>query len=248
MVTGASGGLGQAISRELHSRGADLVITARESDVLRRLGEQTGGEVVVADLGLRADVERLAERARGVDILVANAGIGTDLAIEVMAAGDVDTMLEINLRSPILLAAAFAQACLAEGRSGQVVFMGSLSGLATSPNSRMYNSTKFGLRGFSLALRQDLTGSGIGVTIVEPGFIRNAGMFARSDTKVPGAMRTKAPEDVAQAVVRAIEKNPAEIIVAPFEHRFSATVATMAPWFTEAVQRRLIARGIIGKH
>ena len=165
-----------------------------------------------------------------------------------MSNADVDAAIEVNLRAPIILAAEFARAHLERAVPGQIVFMGSLSGLAATQNTRLYNATKFGLRGFSLSLRQDLADEGIGVTIVEPGFIRDAGMFADGGTKLPKIVRTKSPGDVARAVIRAIKTNPAELFVAPAEHRFSATVATLAPWLTEAAQRRLIAAGLIRKN
>ena len=237
LLTGASGGLGIAIAEELARRGAHLLLTARSQAVLEELAERTGGEVVVADLSDRADVERLCGMLDDVDVLVANAGVGTDQPLGEITAQDVDFCIDVNLRAPILLASEFAQRRLAAGRGGQIVMMGSLAGLAATPNTRLYNATKFGLRGFTLALRQDLEGTGIGVTLVAPGFIDTAGMFAENDVELPGYVRTKAPSNVADTVARAIESDSAEVFVAPLELTALAKFATMAPGLSERMQR-----------
>lgn len=239
LLTGASGGLGGSIARELARRGAEVVLTARRADVLDALSASTGGEVVVADLANPADVERLAAAAAECDILVLNAGVGDDPALADESPEHVDFVLDVNLRAPIQLAVAFAQRKLAEGRPASIVLVGSLSGLAATPNTRMYNATKFGLRGFAHALRQDLDGTGIGVSLVSPGFIRDAGMFAAGDVDLPPGVRTKSPQDVANGVVKAIESNAAEVFVAPVELRLGATFATVAPGWSAAIQKRM---------
>ncbi len=202
LLTGASGGLGEAIARDLAARGADLVVSARREAELEALAAGTGATVLVADLTDRDDLARVLDAARDVDILVANAGIGADVPIEELTADDVDRSIEVNLRAPILMATEFVNSRLAARLPGQVVFIGSLSGLAPTPMTRMYNATKFGLRGFALSLREDLTGTGVGASIVEPGFIRDAGMFASSGIELPSGVRTKSPQQVADGVAR----------------------------------------------
>ena len=85
------------------------------------------------------------------------------------------------------------------------------------------------MRGFALGLRADLHASGVGVSTVFPGFIRDAGMFADAGVKLPPGVGTRAPEDVARAVVRAIERNRAEIDVAPLALRAGTVFASLAP-------------------
>jgi uncharacterized protein len=121
---------------------------------------------------------------------------------------------------------------------GHLVYVSSLSGKAATPVSLMYTTTKFGLRGFAAGLRIDLRGSGVGVTTVLPGFIRDAGMFAVAGAKLPPGVGTRTPEDVAKATIRGIERNKGEVEVAPLPVRLGATIATVAPEFGAAVSRR----------
>ncbi|MGB3412246.1 MAG: SDR family NAD(P)-dependent oxidoreductase [Microthrixaceae bacterium] len=236
LLTGASGGLGEAIAKELAGRGARLTLTARRGDELNRLAKATDGQVLVADLTDQSDLDRVIEAGRDSDILVANAGMGADSPITELSAEEIDRAIGVNLRAPILMATQFVQEHLRTGEPGQIVFIGSLSGIVSSPDTRMYNSTKFGLRGFALSLRQDMVDSNIGVSIVEPGFIRNAGMFAESGVTLPNGVRTKSPEDVAKGVVRAIESNRAEVFVAPLELTLGAKLGSLAPALSERVQ------------
>ena len=244
MLTGASGGLGRAIARLLSANNAELLLTARNQQQLEALAKETMADVLLADMCEQADLDRLVERFATTDVLIANAGRGGDLGITEDTAENIDRVIDINFRAPIHLATEFAQQKLAADAPGHIVLVGSLSGLAASPNTRMYNATKFGLRGFSLALRQDLEGSGIGVSIVEPGFIRDAGMFADSGMSLPSGVRTKSPEDVARGVMTAIEKNRGEVFVAPVELRASATFATVAPGLSARIQNLIGASDI----
>lgn len=236
LLTGASGGLGQAMGRSLAANGARLVVTARNRQQLDALAADTGAEVVVADLCARDDVDALIRRADTIDILVANAGTGADVPVEDESPENIDRVVDVNLRAPIQLASAFAQAKLDAGTPAHIVMVGSLSGLAATPLTRLYNATKFGLRGFALALRQDLAGTNVGVSIVEPGFIRDAGMFADSGIDLPKGVRTKSPADVARGVIDAIEHDRGEVFVAPIELRLGATLATVAPGFSARIQ------------
>jgi short-subunit dehydrogenase len=127
--------------------------------------------------------------------------------------------------------------------SGHMVFVSSLAGKAASPASSIYSATKFGLRGFALGLREDLRPHGVGVSVIVPGFIRNAGMFADAGVKLRGPARlmagTRSAEDVAAAVLRAIERNRAEIDVAPLSLRLGASFAGLAPGIASAASRWL---------
>ncbi|HEU4598976.1 MAG TPA: SDR family NAD(P)-dependent oxidoreductase, partial [Solirubrobacterales bacterium] len=224
LLTGATGGLGRAIAAALAERGAQLVLSARDPEALAALAAELpgGGHTVAAtDLAEPGAAERLAAEAGEVDILVANAGLPGAGHLTDFSAEQVTRALRVNLEAPMLLARALYPALVERG-SGHLVFISSLSGKAASPRSSVYNATKFGLRGFALALRSDLAATGVGVSIVSPGFIREAGMFAESGAKPPPGMGTASPEQVGAATVKAIEKDKVEITVAPLPQRFGA--------------------------
>lgn len=237
LVTGASGGIGQAIARTLASRGARLVLSGRDDQVLRPLAAELGADLVLADL--RGDLAALRSRTDSIDVLVVCAAVDGGSSVPDDTAEHIDEVVDVNLRSALVLSTEFAQHRIAAGGAGQIVFIGSVSGLAPTPRFRLYNATKFGLRGFSLALRQDLRPHGIGATIITPGYIRDAGMTVDSGVQLPWYARTRSPEDVARAVVRSIETDPAEVFVAPMELRLAALGASVAPALAAWVHRRI---------
>jgi NAD(P)-dependent dehydrogenase (short-subunit alcohol dehydrogenase family) len=101
----------------------------------------------------------------------------------------------------------------------------------------MYSATKFGIRGFALAARADLRPHGVGVSVVLPGFISDAGMYADAGVPLPAGVGTKTPQQVAAAVIRAVERNRAEIDVAPLGLRLGAAFAQLAPGLAATVTR-----------
>jgi uncharacterized protein len=238
LLTGATGGIGLAIARAFADRGASLVISGRRSEILDPLAAEVGGRAVVSDLGRREDVERLAAEAGEVDVLVANAALPASGMLTELTQEQIDRMLEINLRAPIALARAIAPQMIDRG-SGHMVFVSSLAGKAASPASSIYSATKFGLRGFALGLREDLLPYGVGVSVVLPGFISDAGMFADANVELPRGVGTRTPEHVADGVVRAVERNRAEVEVAPFGLRLGASFASVAPALAASVQRKI---------
>jgi len=237
LVTGASGGLGQAIARRLSTEGMSLVLTGRRQAELATLAEEVGGTVVVADLADRADLDRLCADLADVDVLVANAGLG-DPDDQPYTADLVDHVLDVNLRAPMLLSTAFADA--RAGRPGHIVLVGSLQGLVALPDYRLYSATKFGLRGFALSLRPDLAKVGIGVTHLAPGFIRDAGMFAESGIDLPPGVRTRSPEEVGELTAKAIRDDIGEVFVSPPELRFASTLGGLTPGLTAKVMAKLM--------
>lgn len=238
LVTGATGGIGGAISRELAARGARLLLTARREEALAALAAELGAQTLVADLGVRDDVRRLGDAAdaAGVEILIANAAIPASGVLLDLSPEQIDRMLEINLRAPIALARALAPAMVARGR-GHMVFISSLAGKTASPASSLYSATKFGLRGFALGIREDLRAGGVGVSVIAPGFIREAGMYADTGVGLPPGVGTRSPQDVAAAVIRAVESNRAELDVAPLSLRVGAAIGSVAPGLSAAASR-----------
>ena len=236
LLTGATGGIGHAIARTLAKRGAKLVLTGRRREQLEPLAVELSARTIATDLADPASIEKLVAESGDVDVLVANAALPATGAVVDFEPADIDRLLAVNLRSPIVLSAALAKPMI-ERKRGHVVFIGSLASKTASPGGAIYSATKFGLRGFAHGFRADLHGTGVGVSIVLPGFIRDAGMFADAKVELPAGVRTSSPEEVADAVVRAIENDVGEITVAPVEMKVMTTIAAVAPMMGAALQR-----------
>ena len=247
LLTGATGGIGHALARSLHRAGAQLVLTGRRVDILEPLAAETSAEVIAADLGEPEQVTSLVEAVGDVDVLVANAALPGTGDFVTMSTERIDANIEVNLRAPIMLTHGLLPGMLGR-RRGQIVLIGSLSGLVASPGSAMYNATKFGLRGFTHALRQDLHGTGVGVSVVHPGFVSEAGMFMDSGMELPKGTRLVTPERVAAGVLKAIAKDKGEVLVAPAELGLGSRLGAIAPGLSARVQRMAGAADITAAH
>ena len=175
--------------------------------------------------------------------MVANAALPASGVYDSFTAHEVDRALDVNLRAPIHLARELAGPMVERG-SGHLVFISSLSGKTASPGGSLYSATKFGMRGFALGLREDLVGTGVGVTTVFPGFIRDAGMFHDSNTELPKGVGTRTPEQVAEGVLKGIDRDKPEVAVAPLALRLGSIAGGVAPGPMDALQRRLGSRDI----
>jgi short-subunit dehydrogenase len=243
LLTGATGGIGHAIARHMRREGAELILTGRRADVLEPLAAETGGRALAIDLAVREDVERLADECAAVDVLVANAALPASGDTRSFSVDEIDRALDVNLRAPMILSRLLAPRMAERGR-GHIVFVSSLSGKSAQRGSAVYSATKFGLRGFGQGLRADLRGDGVGVSVVFPGFVREAGMFHESGAKLPKGVGTSTPDDVAAAVVTAIRRNRGEVDVAPASLRAGTAFAQLAPDVAAKVARRLGSDGI----
>ena len=230
LLTGATGGLGRAIATGLAERGAKVTVSGRKQEALDELAAALPGEghrALAADLAEEGAAAALVERAGDVDVLVANAGLPAAGRLETFSDDEVVRALRVNLQSPILMAKHLAPR-MSERGIGHMVFIASLSGKTPSPRLSIYSATKFGLRGLAFGLRADLASAGVGVSVISPGYIREAGMFADSGAK-PRGLGTSSPEQVASAVIRAIEHNKHEVTVAPVRQRAMAHIALASP-------------------
>src|SRR5215204_2997512 len=199
LLTGATGGLGRAIAQALAARGATLLLSGRKADALEALAGELPGDGhrgLPSDLAEPGAAEKLAAEAGEVDVLVANAGLPGTGRLPEYTSERLEGTLRVNLEAPMHLARALESGMIERGR-GHMVFISSLSGKSATPLSSVYNATKFGLRGFALGLRADLDPVGIGVSIVSPGTIREAGMYADSGADPIPGLGTGSPQQVA---------------------------------------------------
>lgn len=227
LVTGASSGLGPVIVRRLAREGMQFVLTARRIPELEALALEVGNaRVVAADLTRPGEAERLAAEAGAIDVLIANAGLPANGELVNLEIEHIDRALAVNVRSVIVLTRLLLPSML-ERRSGHVVLMGSLAGRIPTAGSSLYNATKFAVRGFGHALRSELRGTGVGVSLISPTLIADVGMWAETEQRAP--IRTTTPSSVAAACVRAIRRDVAEITVAPLEQRLGSRLIAAFP-------------------
>ncbi len=170
------------------------------------------------------------------DILVANAGLPGSGLLEEFSTEELDRVLDVNLRAPIVLAHALAPAMAARG-GGHLVFVSSLSGR----RPRRARSCTTRQSSACAALRWRCASTCARSTWASrwsaPGFIRDAGMFADSGARLPPGVGTRTPRDVARAVAEAIEHNRAEVDVAPLALRAGTLVASVVPTLAASVTR-----------
>jgi short-subunit dehydrogenase len=231
LLTGATGGLGRAIARALAERGAAVVASSRKGPELEALVRElpgTGHRAVVCDLAEEGGALRLVEEAGPVDVLLANAGLPASGRLEGFSEEQLRRALRVNLEAPVLMTHALLGPMRERGR-GHFVYVSSLNGIAATARASLYAATKFGLRGFALGLREDLRDTPLSASVVLPGLIREAGMFADSGAKAPPLAGTGTPRQVADACAEAIERDRAEILVGPFVQRQAARFAARWP-------------------
>lgn len=239
VLTGASSGIGRAIAHELARQGYRLVLAARRADELNRLAREldpSGSRVLAVPTDVTDDASRraLVEAARKhfgrVDVLVNNAGVTVERGWW-WDDSDPLRVLRVNLESPIELTRLVLPEMRARG-SGHIVNIGSVAGRV--PFNGLYSASKFGLRGFSQALRRELLGTGIHVTLVSPGFVRSE-MTRAARLPMPG------PEVVAQAVGNVLERPRREVIV-PRAYHLLVWLDAAFPGFGDRLVQPLLRR------
>ncbi|AYE95919.1 KR domain-containing protein [Mycobacterium paragordonae] len=231
LLTGATGGLGRAIAKALAQRGARLIVSSRKRQELDELVASLSGSghrTIVSDLAQPGAAAALLAEAGPIDVLVANAALPASGKLDSFTAEQVDRALRVNLEVPVQMTRELIPAFTERG-SGHFVYISSISGKTATARASLYAATKFGLRGFALCLRDDLRPAGVGVSVVSPGAIGGAGMFADSGASAPPLIGTGTPEQVGAAVVTAIERNRGEVTVAPLRQRALARFAANAP-------------------
>ena len=241
LLTGATGGLGRAIAFGLAQRGARLILSSRKEAELAELAAGlpgSGYRTIVSDLAETGAALDLVAAAGEIDVLVANAALPASGKLDGYTAEQIHRALRVNLEAPILMTHALLDKWLARG-SGHFVYISSLNGKVATARSSLYSATKFGLRGFALGLREDLRGTAVGSSVVMPGPIREAGMFADSGAKVLRGAGTGSPQQVAAGVVSAIERDRAEVEVAPRVQRFMANFAGRRPDLAGRIASRM---------
>ena len=251
LITGASAGIGAALARELARGGIDLVLAARREDRLTGLAreiEATGRNAIVVgcDVTRDGDLERAVtaaiERYGRLDIAIANAGFGVAGRVEELTLDGFRRQMETNVFG--VLRTLYASLPELRKTRGQFVVIGSVAGHVPTPGTSAYSMSKFAVRGFTESIHDELSASGIALTLVSPGFVDSD--IRRVDNH--GKVHESAPDPVpawlrmptdraARTIVRAIRRRRREIVVTG-HGKALVFVYRHAPWLL----RLLIAR------
>jgi len=213
LVTGATGGLGEAIARAFHAQGAVVAISGRRTDKLEELKASLGHDrvhVLSADLAeietLAPLVDRAVEAMDGLDVLVNNAGITKDGLMLRMKEADYDAVLEVNLKAPFMLMQSALKPMM-KNKFGRIINISSVVGVTGNPGQTNYCAAKAGLIGMSKSLALEMASRGITVNCIAPGYIASAMTDAMTEEQraalVVGIPQKKPgrPEDIAAAAV-----------------------------------------------
>jgi uncharacterized protein len=250
LVTGASSGIGAAIARDLASRGYAVALAARREERLRSLATElttehgVSAEAISCDVSEPADRERLADELRGrgrsVELLVNNAGFGHQADFARSPRERMTEMVRVNCEAVVDLTSLFLTGMVDRGR-GSVINIASTASFQPLPGSAVYAATKAFVLSFSEAIREELRGSGVGVTAVCPGPVRTeftdvAGMGGVED-RTPGAAWMSA-EDIAKHAIDGAARGK-RVVVPGTINRATALAGQHSP---RAVALPLISR------
>lgn len=252
VVTGASSGIGEAVSLEAAQKGARVVLVARDEERLAAVAlriQKAGGEAGVfpADLSDPKAVEDMAVQVRRqmgtADVLVNNAGAGKWLYLDETSAETAQSMISLPLLAAVNTTRAFLPDMLRNDR-GRVVNVTSVGGFMAWPGATVYTSARWAMRGFSEALAADLSRTGVAVTLAvfakvnSPYFAKNPG----SAKRIPSAqkmIRVLTSAEAGQAIVQGIVRGKATV-VAPFMLRM---VLFQARFFPGITRQLMLATG-----
>jgi short-subunit dehydrogenase len=231
LITGGSSGIGAATARMLARTGAQLILTGRELVQLQDVAVETGAAWLLADLAEPEGPAKLAAAALDVagqiDLLVLNAGIGWAGPTQDMTAAAAADLIQVNLLAPIELTRLLLPVMIKQGR-GHIVFVASIAGATAVRNEAVYAATKAGLSCFAESLRYELAGTGVGVSVVNPGVV-NTAFFTSRGTQYDRARPAPIPPDrVARALIKAVTTQQAELF-APAWLRLPARLHGGAP-------------------
>ncbi len=238
LVTGASSGIGASVAGELAARGASLILVARRRDALEelsaRLGKEHGVQVMAesADLGKAGEPERIFEslgrRGINVAILVNNAGFGTYGVFDAIDARTEESMIDLDVKAVTRMTRLFAPAMRRAGY-GRILLTASVGAYSPSPLYAVYCAAKAYVLSYGIAIRHELRGTGVGVTVLCPGVVRTD--FHRVAGHEKNRFKERTGMDVApvaSAAVRGLLRGKAEVVPG-FLNKMLAFTTRLAP-------------------
>lgn len=221
VLTGASRGIGASIARALAREKATVVCISRSEAKLAEICaeiDELGGKGISFPFdisqvdSLSVLVENIQQQVGAINILINNAGMEIYRNFSEYTLAELQTVLSTNLLAAMELTRLVLPSMLARG-TGQIVNMASTSGKKGAAYNSIYSASKGGLVMWSDALRQELTGTGVGVSTICPGYICGKGMTADSGVPIPSLAGISTPEAVTKKTLKAIALNQAEVII-----------------------------------
>jgi 3-oxoacyl-[acyl-carrier protein] reductase len=207
LVTGGSEGIGRGIAEGLVARGAEVVITGRREETLRRAAEEIGAGWIQGDVGVEADAMRtvaeFVDRHGRIDLLVNNAGFGTFAPLVETSLEDLEAVYRTNVFGAFLMAREAAKHFIRQG-SGNLVNIASTSGLKGGAHGTAYSSSKFALRGMTECWRDELRRHDVRVILVNPSEVQT-GFFAKLGREQEASPKKLRPQEIADAIVGVLE-------------------------------------------
>jgi short-subunit dehydrogenase len=250
LITGASSGIGWATAKLAGKKGYSLMLTGRREERLQQLQAeilQGGGkaEYCAADLNDLEQIEKLVQESLGhfgrIDVLINNAGFGRLKWLEELEMKeDIAQQIQVNLTACIQLTRAVLPSMI-ERKSGQIISVISIAGLIGTPKYSVYAASKFGLRGFSEALRREVAFDNIHVSAIYPGgveteFAEHAGLDHRTGIRTPGWLRLEA-EQVGKAILQLVE-HPRRQVILPGVMAYLVWINQVFPGLADFVLQR----------
>ncbi|MFS0575113.1 SDR family NAD(P)-dependent oxidoreductase [Sporosarcina sp. 179-K 3D1 HS] len=238
LITGATSGVGFALTKRLLAEGHVVTATGRAKDVLWEL-QNEGAHTIPADLTQAGEAERLVKQAGIPDVAIFSAGLGLFGPAHTMSDESIDRMLDLNVKVPMLLAKRLLPGMMERG-SGQLIFIGSQAGKVSTPQTAIYAATKHAIIGYTNALRMEAVPFGVHVTTINPGPIDTPFIdLADSSGNYRKALgKYILPvEKVTDAVLRAIER-PVREIDLPGYLGITSKLYAVAPSLVERLGRK----------
>ncbi|MBI1299939.1 SDR family NAD(P)-dependent oxidoreductase [bacterium] len=241
IITGASRGIGRSLALALGQAGANVALVARSFTDLEEMADEMhhqGCEVLtiaadVTDAMAQAQIiQSTLNRFGSLDILVNNAGQCDVAEFHTMDEDRIRQILDVNLTAPLLLSR-LALPHMLQQRRGHIVMMASVAGVIGTPVLDVYAASKAGLIGFTRTIRSSYRGSGVSASAICPGLVDEAGIYARvkheTGIKTPFLAGSVRPDQVAQAMLRAIQRDLAEVYVNALPLRPLLLIQTLFP-------------------
>ena len=247
LVTGASSGIGEAVARLFAEEGYRISMGARRLERLQAVAqdiESAGGQSITiqSDLTIFEDIQRLISETLDqfgkIDVLLNNAGFGRIKWLEELdPMEDIQAQIQVNLITTILVAREVLPHMI-QRREGHIINMGSMGGLVASPTYTVYSASKFGVRGFTEALRREVGVYGLHVSGIYPGavnteFKQHAGIDRKTGRTTPASLQLQ-PRDVARAVLSVVRRPRRELII-PWQMRLTVWMNILFPGIVDRI-------------